>query len=103
VVGVPGDPIQLNTLPLVFGGPSIYGSVSGTPIDSEHALAFCVLENIRPMIETVPLEHTAAAYVRMTKEIDEYVIKTKEKRNYRAPSRLYPGGDERGFRRELGA
>ncbi len=56
VVGVPGDPIQLNAFPLVFGGRSIYGSLTGTPIENEDTLAFSVLENIRPMIETVPLE-----------------------------------------------
>src|SRR6202047_5476142 len=55
VVGVPGDPIQLNAFPLVFGGGSIYGSLAGTAIDTEDALAFRVLENIRPMIENAPL------------------------------------------------
>src|SRR5438309_8488023 len=65
VVGVPGDPIQLNAFPLVFGGRSIYGSLTGTPIDNEDALAFSVLENIRPMIETLPLEQAADAYARM--------------------------------------
>jgi D-arabinose 1-dehydrogenase-like Zn-dependent alcohol dehydrogenase len=58
VVGVPGDP-------LVFGGRSIYGSLAGTAIDTEDALAFSVLENIRPMIETAPLEQAADAYARM--------------------------------------
>jgi len=48
---VPQDPIQLNAFPLVFGGRSIYGSLTGTPIDSEDTLAFSVLENVRPMIE----------------------------------------------------
>jgi propanol-preferring alcohol dehydrogenase len=65
VVGVPGDPIQLNAFPLVFGGRSIYGSLTGTPIDSEDTLAFSVLENIHPMIETAPLERAADAYARM--------------------------------------
>ncbi|HWY06266.1 MAG TPA: alcohol dehydrogenase [Candidatus Acidoferrales bacterium] len=65
VVGVPGDPIQLNAFPLVFGGRSIYGSLAGTAIDSEDTLAFSVLENIRPMIETMPLEQAAEAYARM--------------------------------------
>jgi len=65
VVGVPQDPIQLNAFPLVFGGRSIYGSLTGTPIDAEDTLAFSVLENIRPMIETVPLEQAADAYARM--------------------------------------
>jgi alcohol dehydrogenase, propanol-preferring len=65
VVGVPQDPIPLNAFPLVFGGRSIYGSLTGTPIDSEDTLAFSVLENIRPMIETFPLEKAADAYARM--------------------------------------
>jgi propanol-preferring alcohol dehydrogenase len=65
VVGVPTDPIQLSAFPLVFGGRSIYGSLTGTPIDNEDTLAFSVLENIRPMIETLPLEQAAEAYARM--------------------------------------
>lgn len=65
VVGVPQEPIQLNAFPLVFGGRSVYGSLTGTPIDSEDALAFSVLENIRPMIESVALEHAAEGYARM--------------------------------------
>jgi alcohol dehydrogenase, propanol-preferring len=65
VVGVPGDPIRLNAFPLVFGGRAIYGSLTGTPIEGEDTLAFSVLENIRPMIETAPLEQAAEAYARM--------------------------------------
>jgi D-arabinose 1-dehydrogenase-like Zn-dependent alcohol dehydrogenase len=65
VVGVPQDQMQLSAFPLVFGGRSIYGSLAGTAIDTEDALAFSVLENIRPMIETVPLDQAADAYARM--------------------------------------
>ncbi|HMG19114.1 MAG TPA: alcohol dehydrogenase [Gemmatimonadales bacterium] len=65
VVGVPGDPIQLSAASLVFGGRSIYGALTGTPIDNEETLAFSVQENIRPMIETLPLERAADAYARM--------------------------------------
>ena len=65
VVGVPSDPMQLNAFPLVFGGRSVYGSLTGTPIETEDTLAFSVLENIRPMIETAPLEEAADAYARM--------------------------------------
>jgi len=65
VAGVPQDQIQLNAFPLVFGGRSIYGTLTGTPIDCEDTLAFSVLENIRPMIETVPLEQAAEGYARM--------------------------------------
>jgi propanol-preferring alcohol dehydrogenase len=65
VQAVPQDEIRLNAFPLVFGGRMIYGTLTGTPIDSEDTLAFSVLENIRPMIETVPLEQAAEAYGRM--------------------------------------
>lgn len=65
VVGVPRDQIQLSAFPLVFGGRSIHGALTGTAIDNEDTLAFSVLENIRPMIETRPLEQAADAYVRM--------------------------------------
>jgi propanol-preferring alcohol dehydrogenase len=65
VVGVPNDEIRLNAFPLVFGGRSVYGSLTGTPIDSEDTLDFSVLEHIRPMIETVPLEQAAEGYARM--------------------------------------
>jgi D-arabinose 1-dehydrogenase-like Zn-dependent alcohol dehydrogenase len=65
VVGVPQDPIQVSALSLVFGGRSIYGTLTGTAIDIEDSLAFSVLENIRPMVETASLEGAAEAYARM--------------------------------------
>ena len=65
VVGVPSDQIQLSAFPLVFGGRSVYGSLTGTAIEQEDTLAFSVLENIRPMIETAPLEQAADVYARM--------------------------------------
>src|SRR6202521_2221694 len=87
VVGVPGDPIQLNAFPLVFGERSIYGSLTGTPIDNEDTLAFSVLENIRPMIETVPLEGVADAYARMMlgKARFRMVLVTKDGATQSAP------------------
>jgi len=65
VVGAPQDPIPLNSSALIFGGRSVHGSLTGTPMDSEDTLAFSVQENIRPMIETAPLEEAADAYSRM--------------------------------------
>jgi alcohol dehydrogenase, propanol-preferring len=65
VIAVPSDEIHLSALPLVFGGRSIYGTLTGTAIDSEDTLAFSVLQNIRPMIETLPLEQAAEAYALM--------------------------------------
>jgi D-arabinose 1-dehydrogenase-like Zn-dependent alcohol dehydrogenase len=49
----------------VMTGSAHGQAVLGTPMDAEDTLAFSVLENIRPMIETVPLEQAADAYARM--------------------------------------
>ena len=70
----------MSAFPLVFGGRSIYGSLAGTAIDNEDTLAFSVLENIRPMIETVPLEQAADGYARMMQGKARFrmVLVTKE-------------------------
>lgn len=65
VVGASLEPIEADPVQLIFGGRSIEGSLTGTAIDAEDVLSFSVLENIRPMIETVPLEQAANAYSRM--------------------------------------
>jgi D-arabinose 1-dehydrogenase-like Zn-dependent alcohol dehydrogenase len=67
VVGIPAgsDPIEVTPAQLCFGSRSIEGALTGSAIDNEDTLAFSALENIRPMIETVPLEKAADAYGRM--------------------------------------
>ena len=65
VVGVAPDPMPVSTVPLIFGGRSIHGSLTGKAIDNQDTLDFSVLQNVRPMIETVPLEEAASAYARM--------------------------------------
>src|SRR5580765_4714851 len=65
VVGAPQDPIQVNAAQLIFGARSIYGALTGTAVDNEDTLAFSVLQKIRPMVQTVPLERAAEAYASM--------------------------------------
>ena len=65
VVGASPDPIQVSPFLLIGGRRGIQGWPSGTSIESEDTLAFSVLANIRPMIETMPLERAAEAYERM--------------------------------------
>jgi D-arabinose 1-dehydrogenase-like Zn-dependent alcohol dehydrogenase len=65
VVGASAEPIQVDAVQLLFGARSIEGSLTGTAIDIEDTLAFSVAQNVRPIIEMVPLEHAAEAYARM--------------------------------------
>jgi D-arabinose 1-dehydrogenase-like Zn-dependent alcohol dehydrogenase len=65
VVGASPDPIEVSPFLLIGGRRGIQGWPSGTSMESEDTLAFSVLANIRPMIETMPLERAAEAYERM--------------------------------------
>jgi D-arabinose 1-dehydrogenase-like Zn-dependent alcohol dehydrogenase len=65
VVGASPEPIQVDPVQLIFGARSIEGSLTGTAIDIEDTLAFSALQNVRPMIETVPLERAPEAYASM--------------------------------------
>ena len=65
VVGASPEPIQVDPVQLIFGARSLEGSLTGTAIDIEDTLAFSVLEDVRAMIETIPLERAAEAYARM--------------------------------------
>lgn len=65
IVGASLEPLEVSTLPLIFGGRSIEGSLTGSAIDGQDTLSFSVLENVRPMIETMPLEKAADAFARM--------------------------------------
>jgi len=66
VAGAGGDePMSVNPVPLLFGMRSIAGTMTGSSLDAEETLSFSSLQNIRPMIETVPLTKAAEAYGRM--------------------------------------
>ena len=65
VVGVPPDPITIAPSQLVFGHRVIEGSLTGSAIDIPDTLVFSVLQDSRPMIETLLLEQAAGAYARM--------------------------------------
>jgi D-arabinose 1-dehydrogenase-like Zn-dependent alcohol dehydrogenase len=65
VVGASMEPIQVPPRMLIGGSKSISGHASGTSRDSEDTLAFSMLTDVRPMIETRPLEQAAEAYGKM--------------------------------------
>ncbi len=66
VVGAGGtDPVALSAVDLLFGERGVVGTMTGSVPDTEDTLAFSVLQNIRPMIESFPLEKAEQAYQRM--------------------------------------
>jgi D-arabinose 1-dehydrogenase-like Zn-dependent alcohol dehydrogenase len=65
VVGAPDGPIVINPFPLLLGRRTVAGWPSGTGMDSEDTLNFSALTQVKPMVETYPLEQAAVAYDRM--------------------------------------
>ena len=65
VAGAGSTPIEVSPFLLLFGSRGIEGTLTGSAIDNEDTLNFSVLQNIKPMIETVPLEKASEGYQRM--------------------------------------
>ena len=65
VVGLPEKPFEVSVFPLISGNRSIAGWASGTGMDSEDTLNFSALADVKPMVETYPLEKAADAFDRM--------------------------------------
>lgn len=65
VVGVGQEPLAVSPGLLVGGERMVQGTITGTPFESEKTLDFSVLADVRPMIETMPLERAHEAYRRM--------------------------------------
>ena len=65
VVGAAPDPISVDTAELIFGGRSIVGSLTGTPVENEDNLEFALSHGIKSMNEVMPFEDAPKAYERM--------------------------------------
>ena len=65
IVGAAADPMQVNTADLIFGGRSIVGSLTGTPIDNEANLEFSTTHGVAAMNEVLAFRDAPAAYERM--------------------------------------
>ena len=65
VLGASMDPVPVPVAALIGGSRVIEGHASGTSRDSEDTLNFSVLADVRPMIETMPLERAGEAYDKM--------------------------------------
>src|SRR5262245_12936060 len=65
VLGAPPAPLTVSAFALIGGSRSVKGWYSGTSIDSEDTLAFCVRTGVRSMNEVLPLDRVTEAYERM--------------------------------------
>lgn len=61
-VGASDEPLEVNLTHLLIGSKTITGEIVGTAIDEDDTLDFSVLQGIRPMVETIPLEEAQAGY-----------------------------------------
>lgn len=64
ILGAPPS-LEVQPFTLIRGARSIRGWYSGTSIDSEDTLKFCVLHGVRSMNESYPLASVSEAYDRM--------------------------------------
>jgi D-arabinose 1-dehydrogenase-like Zn-dependent alcohol dehydrogenase len=64
IVAAPFEPLQISAFALL-SGKSVAGWPSGSSIDSEDTLSFSALSNVRPMVETFPLEQAEQAFAKM--------------------------------------
>ena len=65
IVGASMDPLPIPAAALIGGDKVLEGHASGTSIDSEDTLRFSTLFDVKPMIETVPLEQASEALAKM--------------------------------------
>src|SRR6266852_4269563 len=64
-LGVTEEPIQLSSMDLIFATRGIAGALTGNPAAGDATLKFSALTGVSAMVETMPLEKAAEAYVRM--------------------------------------
>jgi D-arabinose 1-dehydrogenase-like Zn-dependent alcohol dehydrogenase len=67
VIASDHQPLQFSADLLVFGRRVVAGWYSGHAKDSEEAMAFAALKNVRPMIEIHPLEEAESTFQNMSK------------------------------------
>jgi propanol-preferring alcohol dehydrogenase len=65
VVGAAPDPISVGTTDLIFGTRTITGSLTGSPIDNEDNLAYCLDQRVRSISEILPWTEAPKGYARM--------------------------------------
>ena len=77
IVGASPDALEVSPLQLISARRRIQGWPSGTAADSEDTLRFAQLTDVKPMIETYPLEKAAEGYDRMMSGKAEFRVVLK--------------------------
>ena len=62
VVGTSDERLEANLTHLLICSKTITGEIVGTAINEDDTLDFSVLQGIRPMVETIPVEEAQAGY-----------------------------------------
>ncbi|MEO1975109.1 MAG: alcohol dehydrogenase catalytic domain-containing protein [Paracoccaceae bacterium] len=65
LLGIGPDPLAVSIGQVVAGERGVVGSITGSPFENEKTLAFSVLTEARPWIETMPLDRAQDAYQKM--------------------------------------
>jgi D-arabinose 1-dehydrogenase-like Zn-dependent alcohol dehydrogenase len=64
IVAAPFEPLKIGAMGLL-SGKTIAGWPSGSSIDSEEAMAFSALTNVRPRVEVFKLDHAEQAFAKV--------------------------------------
>lgn len=82
------EPLAISAGALVVGELAVQGSITGSPQESERALAFSLLTGVRPWIETYPLDRAQEAIDRMRSGQARYrIVLTMASNPYLQPVR----------------
>lgn len=65
LVGVDAGSVTLPAARFVMNGQTLTGHLTGSPRETEEAMAFAVITGVRPMIERMPLEKAGEAVTRL--------------------------------------
>jgi uncharacterized zinc-type alcohol dehydrogenase-like protein len=71
-LGVPPEPIEVGTFPLIFQGREVAGSLIGGIAETQEMLDYCAEHNITPEVEMINIKDINQAYERMEKSDVKY-------------------------------
>ncbi|MGW0819086.1 alcohol dehydrogenase catalytic domain-containing protein [Streptomyces viridiviolaceus] len=74
LVGVDAGSVTVPAARLVMNGHTLTGHLTGSPRETEEAMAFAVTTGVRPMIERMPLEKADDAVTRLRSEAPRFRI-----------------------------